>query len=70
MKEVPNDIIETLIRCLPVIIDNVEDNSGSTRLKNAVRLTRKIINRLNKINNNKTLDNGKHGIENQREERN
>lgn len=51
MKQVPNDIISTLLRCLPVIIENVVIPKGNTRVYNAVRLTRKIIQRLNKIQN-------------------
>lgn len=41
MRPVPNDIVSTLIRCLPQILENVQIDSGNTRLINAVRLTKK-----------------------------
>lgn len=51
MRNVPNDIVQTLIRALPVILDNIGKDAerSNLRLCNAVRLTKKIINRLNKI---------------------
>lgn len=52
MRHVPNDIVSTLIRCLPQILENVQINSGDTRLINAVRLTRRVIPRLKKIESN------------------
>lgn len=52
MRPVPNDIVSTLIRCLPQI-ENVQIDSGNTRLINAVRLTKRIIPRLKKIENEK-----------------
>ncbi len=53
MKSVPNDILSTLIRCLPQILDNVQIDRGNIRLVNAVRLTKRIIPRLKKIENEK-----------------
>lgn len=50
MRPVPNDIVSTLIRCLPQILENVQIDSGNTRLINAVRLTKRIIPRLQKSN--------------------
>lgn len=52
MQQVPNDIVSTLIRCLPQILEAVQIDSGNTRLINAVRLTKKIIPRLKKIKQN------------------
>ena len=52
MKSVPNDILSTLIRCLPQILDNVQIDRGNIRLVNAVRLTKRIIPRLKKIESN------------------
>ena len=49
MRPVPNDIVSTLIRCLPQILENVQIDNGNTRLINAVRLTKRIIPRLQKI---------------------
>ena len=53
MRPVPNDIVSTLIRCLPQILENVQIDSGNTRLINAVRLTKRIIPRLKEIENEK-----------------
>ena len=51
MSQIPNDIVKTLIRTLPIILDGIErDNMVSNiRLANSVRLTKKIINRLKTI---------------------
>lgn len=53
MKTVPNDIVSTLLRTLPIIIENVDAEAlrKQLRLCNAVRLTKKIVQRLNKIEN-------------------
>lgn len=56
MKSVPNDIIKTLCRHLPLILENI-DRQGlrdNIRLKNAVRVTKhKILPRLKRIDNEK-----------------
>ncbi|HBO85812.1 MAG TPA: hypothetical protein DEG12_05125 [Alistipes sp.] len=52
MRPVPNDIVSTLIRCLPQILENVQIDRGNIRLVNAVRLTKKIVPRLKKIERN------------------
>lgn len=51
MRNVPNDIVQTLIRSLPIIINNIgrDAERDNLRLCNAVRLTKKIIKRLEKI---------------------
>lgn len=51
MRNVPNDIVQTLIRSLPIIINNIRRDAerDNLRLCNAVRLTKKIIKRLEKI---------------------
>ena len=49
MRNVPNDIVTTLLRCLPTIIDKVSIGQTDTKLYNAVRLTKKIIKRLKEI---------------------
>lgn len=53
MRTIPNDIVTTLIRTLPQILDNMDEEAvrKKLRLNNAVRLTRIIIKRLNKIEN-------------------
>ena len=56
MRPVPNDIVSTLIRYLPQILENVQIDSGNTRLINAVRLTKRIIPRLKKIENEKNFN--------------
>lgn len=59
MRQVPNDIIVTQIRCLPYLLDNVQINSKNTRLINAVRLIKKIIPRLKKIEHEQDYQNSK-----------
>lgn len=51
MRNVPNDIVQTLIRSLPIIINNIgrDAERDNLRLCNAVILTKKIIKRLEKI---------------------
>ena len=49
MRNVPNDIVSSLIRLLPVIIESA-DTSGN-KVYNAVRQTRKILKRLIRIEN-------------------
>lgn len=53
MITIPNDIVQTLLRTLPLILDNMNDEAVQTklRLNNAVRLTKKIVKRLEKIEN-------------------
>lgn len=48
MKTVPNDIVKTLVRVLPVILSNIDAEAmrKSTRLGNAARLARNIHKRL------------------------
>lgn len=51
MRTIPNDIVNTLLRTLPLILDNMDEKAVQTklRLNNAVRLTKKIVKRLEKI---------------------
>ena len=59
MRQIPNDIVKTLIRTLPIILDGIEMNNmvSNIRLANYVRLTKKIINRLKTIENEQSSDN-------------
>lgn len=57
MRKVPNDIVTTLLRSLPVLIENIDASKGSLRLRNAVRMTKKCINKLNKIEKNERVNN-------------
>lgn len=51
MRQIPNDIVKTLIRNLPIILESIDryEERDNLRLCNAVRLTKKIINRLKSI---------------------
>ena len=51
MRAIPNDIVQSLIRHLPLILDNVDADTLRTNLRlcNAVRLTKKTVKRLEKI---------------------
>lgn len=59
MRQIPNDIVKTLIRTLPIILDGIERDKmvSNIRLGNSVRLTKKIINRLKKIENEQRTEN-------------
>ena len=49
MKQVPNDIVSSLVRLLPVVIEATD--TSTNKVYNAVRMTRKIVKRLKKIDN-------------------
>lgn len=54
MRNVPNDVVATLCRCLPQILDNLDAAAirKSLRLTNTVRLLKhEVLPKLNKINN-------------------
>lgn len=54
MREVSNSTIATLLRCLPRILDNVNEDAmrRSTRLYNAVRQTKIILNKMKRAEDN------------------
>lgn len=45
MKKIPNHMVTELQRLVPLIIDNVSDTKN-TRVLNAIRITKKIIKKL------------------------
>lgn len=53
MIKIPNDILVSMIRHLPLILDNINNETvrNNTKLNNAVRLSKINIKRLNKIYN-------------------
>ncbi len=55
MKLIANKTVSELKRLLPVIIDSVPDGQ-SLRVQNAIRLTRIIIKKLNKLKNYEQRD--------------
>ena len=59
MRQIPNDIVKTLIRNLPIILDSIDryEERDNLRLCNAVRLTKKIINRLITIEHEQSINN-------------
>ena len=52
MRNVPNNVVATLIRLLPVIIANIRIERNDTRTENAVRQIKIIIKKLIKIEQN------------------
>lgn len=54
MRQVPNDIVSSLVRLLPIIIEAAD--TSNNKVFNAVRMTRKIVKRLSKINNGTEKD--------------
>lgn len=53
MIKIPNDILVSMIRHLPLILDNINSETvrNNTKLNNAVRLSKINVKRLNKIYN-------------------
>lgn len=51
MKTIPNNIVQTLLRTLPLILDNMNEEAVQKKLRinNAVRLTKKIVKYLEKL---------------------
>lgn len=58
MRSISNSTITTLLRCLPLILDNLNEETmrRSTRLYNAVRQTKIILNKLKQIDNEQQSD--------------
>lgn len=54
MISVPNSLITTLIRVLPVVLANTDTRDKSTRVQNAVRQTKIVLNKLLIINQKST----------------
>lgn len=48
MKKIPNHTVTELQRLVPLIIDNVSDTKN-TRVLNAIRITKKIIKKLDNL---------------------
>lgn len=48
MKKIPNHMVTELQRLVPLIIDNVSDTKN-TRGLNAIRITKKIVNKLDNL---------------------
>lgn len=48
MMQLPNNTVETLVRCLPQIISRLDLGALDTRTYNAVRLANKAIRRMEK----------------------
>ncbi|MGM9733836.1 MAG: hypothetical protein ACI3YT_06925 [Prevotella sp.] len=51
MRQVANDIVDTLVKKLPIVIGNIDLKKADNKTYNAVRITKNILKRLNKINN-------------------
>ena len=48
MKKIPNYVVSELVRLLPVLIENIPPGH-STRVGNAIRITKRIINKLKSL---------------------
>ena len=59
MRQIPNDIVKTLIRNLPIILDSIDryEERDNLRLCNAEKKKKKIINRLKTIENEQSNNN-------------
>ena len=49
MRTVANDIVDTLIDKLPILIDNIDLRTANNKTYNAVRIIRKTLKRLKSI---------------------
>ena len=54
MRQVPNDIVSTLINKLPLVLSKIDLHNVDNRTFNAVRLINKSIKRLKKIDEDET----------------
>ena len=57
MIQVPNNVVTDLVRHIPMILELLPDNT-STRVYNAVRLTKKNIQKLKKLSDEQRNKNG------------
>lgn len=58
MKQVPNNVVATLVRCLPLLLDYIDEDAirKSLRATNAKRIIKhEILPKLKKINNEKSI---------------
>lgn len=58
MKQVPNNVVATLVRCLPLLLDYIDEDAirKSLRATNAKRLLKhEVLHKLKKINNEKSI---------------
>lgn len=58
MKQVPNNVVATLVRCLPLLLDYIDEDAirKSLRATNAKRIIKhEVLPKLKKINNEKAI---------------
>lgn len=58
MKQVPNNVVATLVRCLPLLLDYIDEDAirKSLRVTNAKRIIKhEVLPKLKKINNEKSI---------------
>lgn len=58
MKQVPNIVVATLVRCLPLLLDYIDEDAirKSLRATNAKRIIKhEVLPKLKKINNEKSI---------------
>lgn len=58
MKQVPNNVVATLVRCLPLLLDYIDEDAirKSLRATNAKRIIKhEVLQKLKKINNEKSI---------------
>lgn len=57
MRSVPNDIIQSLLRHVPILIERINIPAHDTKLHNSIRLTKNNLKRLNIIENESKRNN-------------
>lgn len=58
MKQVPNNVVANLVRCLPLLLDYIDEDAirKSLRATNAKRIIKhEVLPKLKKINNEKSI---------------
>ena len=58
MKQVPNNVVASLVRCLPLLLDYIDEDAirKSLRATNAKRIIKhEVLPKLKKINNEKSI---------------
>lgn len=58
MKQVPNNVVATLVRCLPLLLEYIDEDAirKSLRATNAKRIIKhEVLPKLKKINNEKSI---------------
>lgn len=54
MRQVANDIIDTLVKKLPIVFSSIDVKQVDNKTYNAIRMSKKALKRLNKLTDKKS----------------